>query len=309
MDRSRRAPGIKSFLQLLAFPKGSNLYLVHVVEPFHWPLRQETKEHQPRRRKVEEVQSRLVKEAEEFVHREQAAFPSDQFRVHPLVLEGIPGAEILDCLHKYQPDLAVLGSRGLSGLKRMFLGSVGHWVLADAPCSVLIMRGSYPTKPSGTRGLRILLATDGSQDATAAREMLQTLDLPPLSSITVLHVIRKHPFQTRQLITSYGMTEKAFDQLAGDLLHERGREGAKLLKETLKTLKRPGLRLSEQLAFGHEADEILKAAKRLRADLIVVGSRGLTGLRRVLLGSVSQAVAHQSPCPVLVVRPKHGATL
>ncbi len=52
----------------------------------------------------------------------------------------------------------------------------------------------------------------------------------------------------------------------------------------------------------HAAEEILKAAKRIRADLIVVGSKGLTGLRRFLLGSVAHKVARHAPCAVIVVQ-------
>ena len=52
------------------------------------------------------------------------------------------------------------------------------------------------------------------------------------------------------------------------------------------------------------AEEILKASQRIRADLVVMGSKGLTGLRRILLGSVSHKVVRYAKCSVLVVRQK-----
>jgi nucleotide-binding universal stress UspA family protein len=104
------------------------------------------------------------------------------------------------------------------------------------------------------------------------------------------------------LITTTNVGSPDFPRLAEKLLQERGREGTKLIKAIIRQLKRPGLKVTEALAFGHEADEILKAAKRTRADLVVLGSRGLTGLRKFLLGSVSQTVARHAPCSVLVVR-------
>jgi nucleotide-binding universal stress UspA family protein len=53
---------------------------------------------------------------------------------------------------------------------------------------------------------------------------------------------------------------------------------------------------------GPVADEIVRLASEERADLVVVGSRGLTGIRRLLLGSISNEVAVKAPCPVLVVK-------
>ncbi len=63
-------------------------------------------------------------------------------------------------------------------------------------------------------------------------------------------------------------------------------------------------KLQTLLAEGHPAEEILKAAKRLRADLVVMGSRGLTGMEKILLGSVSAKVTRHAACSVLVVGTK-----
>ena len=83
--------------------------------------------------------------------------------------------------------------------------------------------------------------------------------------------------QTAQLVTTAGIQPATFKKLAEDLLKVRGREGATLLETTRKALYRPELKIMENLAFGHEAEEVLKAAKRTRADLVVMGSRGLKG--------------------------------
>jgi nucleotide-binding universal stress UspA family protein len=66
---------------------------------------------------------------------------------------------------------------------------------------------------------------------------------------------------------------------------------------------RRGITVDHVLANGAPAEEILRASERHRADLIVMGSKGLTGLDRYLLGSVSRKVARHAPCSVLVVRP------
>jgi len=64
----------------------------------------------------------------------------------------------------------------------------------------------------------------------------------------------------------------------------------------------PGVTLEIHLEEGHAAVEILRMAEKVRCDLIVLGSHGKTGLRRLLTGSVAEAVLRQAPCPVLVVK-------
>jgi len=64
----------------------------------------------------------------------------------------------------------------------------------------------------------------------------------------------------------------------------------------------PGVTLEVQLEEGHAAVEILRMAEKVRCDLIVLGSHGRTGLRRLLTGSVAEEVLRRAPCPVLVVK-------
>jgi nucleotide-binding universal stress UspA family protein len=73
-----------------------------------------------------------------------------------------------------------------------------------------------------------------------------------------------------------------------------------------RLFRKLGLAVDLVFATGSPAEEILRAAERHRADLIVMGSKGLTGLDRYLLGSVSRKVARHAPCSVLVVRNRRG---
>lgn len=232
----------------------------------------------------------------------QNSFLQQEVSLHPLLVEGIPGAEILAAIKQHRIDLVAVGTRGISAVERFLLGSVSEWVLSEAPCSVLIVRGRAQRTKSTSKAKQILLATDGSLDARAAVEFLNTLALPPSSTITVLHVVRKHVYQTDQLLTTSRTSQTDFAKSAQELLQTRGQQGTELLEQTCQELKRRGLRLEENLALGYEANEILKTAKRIRADLIIMGSRGITGLRRFLLGSVSHKVVLHAPCSVLIMR-------
>jgi nucleotide-binding universal stress UspA family protein len=78
--------------------------------------------------------------------------------------------------------------------------------------------------------------------------------------------------------------------------------GRKVLENTKKIVDSTALRASTRLETGQVADTIINVAKEEGSDLIVIGSRGLTGAKRFLLGSVSNSVSHHAPCPVLIVR-------
>ena len=302
VDDSPDSKAAVHFLQRIQFPAESSLYLLHVNPLDEW-LRLGTS---GRSLRIVEQISRIREEADtkmrSILNHMEDTFRSSNLAVHSKITDGSPGAEILRAITKHHIDLVVLGTRGLSKISGFVLGSVSEWVLNEAPCSVLIVRGK-PRPKKTAKGMNILLATDGSLDAQEGIEFFKKVGFPSSTVLTILHIVRKKVHQTAQLLTTDRTQLAEFKKLAQDLLKARGREGAKLLETTRKTLSCRELKIIENLAFGHEAEEILKATKRIRADLVVMGSKGLTGLRRFLLGSVSHKVARNAQCSVLVVRP------
>lgn len=301
VDESCDVKAAAQFLSRIQFPADSDLYLLHVNPLDEW-LRSDTSGRSLHM--VEHINRSRAAAADRMRHvlsQMENTFYTSSLTVHSIVTEGVPGAEILRLIAEYHIDLVVLGTRRRSPISSFLLGSVSEWVLNEAPCSVLIVRGKIRPRKS-TKGLNILMATDGSLDAQGAIEFAGKVGFPPTTVLTLLHVVRKKVHQTAQLVTTDGIQPATFKKIAEDLLQARGREGTTLLEATRNALNCPGLKIVENLAFGHEAEEVLKAAKRTRADLVVMGSRGLTGLRRFLLGSVSNKVTRHAPCSVLVVR-------
>lgn len=74
------------------------------------------------------------------LHRLEKQFASEALQVQSIVVNGVPGQGILSVIKEKKIDMAVLGSRGLSRISGLLLGSVSEWVLNDASCSVLIGR-------------------------------------------------------------------------------------------------------------------------------------------------------------------------
>ncbi len=304
MDHSRYAKNSARFLRGLELPVNSTLYLLHVIDP---PL----KGHASQLARFRKYKKHLVAEqtkkkakAEEFLNRLLKPLQVGKLRVQPLFCEGSPGAEIVAIVKQYRIDLVVLGTRGLSGIRRFLLGSVSERVLNDTPCSVLVVRGhSRRTALKETRGLHVLAATDGSSDARAAVNFLPALGLPPSSECTVVHVVEPLEDEIPHPESSFGMMDGPdFGRIPDEIRRAQERFGFAVLEESERQLKRSGLKVSTTFNKGNVAENIIQIAEQLRADLLVLGSRGQTGDKRFPLGSVVHKVVRHAPCSVLVVR-------
>ena len=134
----------------------------------------------------------------------------------------------------------------------------------------------------------ILHPTDFSDRSDCAFELAWRLARESDAKLIVLHVVQPPPFVT------YGEMAKALQQAEG-----YRRE----LNEKLNRLRRThaDVRVECRLEDGEPAAEILAAANEANCDLIVMGTHGRTGFRRLLLGSVAEQVLRRAPCPVLTV--------
>lgn len=136
----------------------------------------------------------------------------------------------------------------------------------------------------------ILLAYDGSEHAQRAADLAGQLAREQQPPASVRVVTAAEPL-------SANLGEPNFSQLAA----ERSLQGHALLTAAVARLG-AGLEIHQELLFGPAADEIVQVAAIRQCDLIVMGSRGLGGLRALLMGSHTQKVLSHAPCPVLVVR-------
>jgi nucleotide-binding universal stress UspA family protein len=151
--------------------------------------------------------------------------------------------------------------------------------------------GLFPT--------RILLATDGSEEAELAA--LRAVDLAEATDAE-LHVV--HVGVVPSFLRSDPGT-RGYDGKLHDEIEEESRELLRKLSWRVKVAG--GAVAGSHLRMGAVDLEIVSVAKELGADLIVMGCRGHRGIRRAIEGSISDAVIRHAPCPVLVVRSHEGA--
>jgi nucleotide-binding universal stress UspA family protein len=303
VDNSSYSEAASKFLQEIQFHEASQLVVLSIFEPSPWqhPLR--TKEYPDIQEQHSMSQSQKSSEVWGWFNSLAESCKKPKMTVLPLLKEGIPGRQILHVIEEYDIDLVVVGTHGRSGLKSLFLGSVSEWVLTEAPCSVLVVREPLGNQPKGLRKFRALIGVDGSPDSLAAIQFVQQLGLPAPSGLTVCHVLEEKKLVKLKLEGKPGMagfskTNKVKTKIskAQDLV------GENLLNEFERKIKTRSLKVERKLVCGHAAEQVLSLAKRQNVDLIVVGSRGVTGLRKFFLGSVSNKVACHAPCSVLVVR-------
>lgn len=141
---------------------------------------------------------------------------------------------------------------------------------------------------------RVVLATDGSESATLAAQTAADICEKTGSELHVAHVL-----PVTKLYSNVDMT-----LVRGIDRYEEGeKEGRGLLEAQTGEVRRAGGTTAEtHLRKGRPDQEIVALAEELDAGLIVIGSRGLGGVRRALMGSVSDSVVRHAHCPVLVIR-------
>jgi nucleotide-binding universal stress UspA family protein len=300
LDRSTNSMSAAKFLRTFPVPPDSSVYLFHVTETPNLAGFSQVYDIPHLEQQIATMRMNIKEKASVYFSKIQRLYQSQGITMHQVVRDGIPGAEIMNFIEAERIDLVVMGRRGLSNLKRFLLGSVSEWVIADAPCSVVVVRPLRRKGKTKRKAMHFLLATDGSEDARSAAHFLGSLQPPGGSVLTIVHVVDS--FHEHMISRVLSTRRGEIDRVAKDLLKLRKERGVKILGETSHELRKAGWQVRESLLVGHPADQILKASGQACPDLIVLGSRGLTGMRRFFLGSVSHKVVRNAPASVLVVR-------
>ena len=213
-----------------------------------------------------------------------------------IVLRGRPATALIDEATRFGADLVMGGSRGHGTISSLLLGSVSAEVVDHAPCPVLVSR--TPSIDS------VIFATDGSDPSAAAETVLSTwpiFERLPIHVVSVADVVE--PWHTGIAPTMY---RQVIESHAQDIAEAKA-EYTRIAEETTARLRVLGRQADAVLRTGDAAAEIIAAAAEVGAGLVVIGSRGRTGLASIVLGSVARNVLHGSAASVLVVHEPRAA--
>lgn len=150
--------------------------------------------------------------------------------------------------------------------------------------------------------MKVLIATDGSEFSKRAAEGFCQTILKPGDEIEIVAAVE--PF-THHVGAPFGVMDDYYRELIKEARVKAGEIIADAKTQTLEI--HPDLNLSSKVLIGSPARAVIEEAEEWGAELIVVGTHGRGFWGRSLLGSVSSAVLHHSPCSVLVVRKKAGS--
>lgn len=213
------------------------------------------------------------------------------------VAEGPVPQAIIEVAHTAHAEIIVLGSRGLGRIAGALLGSTARAVARHSDIPVLVVRDRHSAPE------RVLVAADGSDDATAAIKTLATLPLASRMHVTVLYVQPKHDLPD---VPAGALT----DELVAAAEREERQDGIDVLSHVRDLLLPAGIETRISLERGRATERILATAKAEGSDLIVLGARGRT-LRgdRFLQGSTADRIIENAHCAVLVGRAKKPAEI
>jgi len=211
--------------------------------------------------------------------RVQQKFPA--WQVRHKTIGGYAESGILSEADESKPALIVVGSQGRSSVGRFILGSVSLKVLSEAACSVRVARRSPARAEDDDSPMRIVIGFDGSTDSLNAVESVANRKWESDTAVRLISAVESVPYSV--LLAEMPKLEE-------------------LRKSAEAKLKEKGLSVSTVLEFGRAKDLIIEEAENWGADSIFIGAKGHRLMERILLGSVSYAVAARAHCSVEVVR-------
>jgi nucleotide-binding universal stress UspA family protein len=217
------------------------------------------------------------------------------FEAESEIREGDPRIEIVDAATEWLADLIFVRSYVVRDMIQWLMGSVSKEVLREARCSVEVVRATRKdTIRYSQEGMKILLAMDGSDSSKAAASSVAGRPWPADSEAGVFSCA--DPFESTAEEEFFSIEELTSRREFGMTPEE------KAVLYGMRVISRAGLKTTGEVSSGYPKAKIVDKAEQWGADLIVVGSHGRRGIERILLGSVSEAVALHAHCSVEVIR-------
>jgi len=201
-----------------------------------------------------------------------------------------PAEEIIQHTHANAVDLVVVGTHGRSGLSHFIMGSVAERVIRQAHCPEITGRATAKVTPY----LNILVPVDFSPHAEKALWYAWSLARLFHAYLHILHIV-DIPIHPEHYAVNLNLT--------GEFGHELTLRSQEELERMIAPFQPAHVKHRIVVEFGRAYNEIVEFATAHETDLIVMGTQGLSGLKKFFLGSTTAKVVRHAPCPVLTVKP------
>jgi len=231
---------------------------------------------------IRDIRAALRKPCEDALRDSQKFAEQEHALIKTVCEEGEAHERIVDLADAENCDLIIMGRRGLRPVERLLVGRVTARVIGHSQRDVLVV-------PLGTSvGWKtILLATDGSKYSAVAAVRAIAFAKSYGGELKVLSVVDV-PTEF------YAEAPQAVDDLI--------KKAKSYVADIKKQAEAAGVKAETFIGEAEAHQAVLNLAKEQKADMIVIGSHGRTGMRRLLMGSVAEKVIGYAGCPVLVVK-------
>jgi len=228
--------------------------------------------------------------AESCLERSAAELRATGLAATTVLRVGTAAEAVLAEVQKVGADLLVAGTRGLTGWKKLLLGSTTARLVRRSTCPVLTV---HPEDAGRHREIRtVLIPTDFSEDAALAADAAARVVARGRASRIVLfhayHVPVEHvaPLGVPLVLEAIAQVEASAHTA---------------MEEAAARLRAHGLEVETKILEGYPPEAIVDQARGLGADLIAMGTHGRSGVKRLILGSTAERVLPVAPCPVLTL--------
>jgi nucleotide-binding universal stress UspA family protein len=248
---------------------------------------------------AEELEEEEARAAARIVERGADLAEQAGFETVAIVARGKPKAwpTLLELADEHGAEAVVVGARGIGRVESALLGSVSAGLLGQSHLPVLVVPPPPQDPPTGP----VLIGYDGSEHADAAIEAAGRL-------LAAREAVLQTVWVSSRAVAAAGMAGAPADVVAkGAEEIDRGQraEAERSVERGVRLGADHGLEIRGEAvdAQGNAWRTLLHSAEATRAAAVVVGSRGRSAFGAMLTGSVSRALVHYAPAPVLVVRP------
>lgn len=283
-DGSKASKDAEWLLERIPLNSPTNLTIVHVeVIPSLTHLKREFPS------SVEGILEQFHAHSEALLADEVRRFEGIDGTVQGCLRRGHPAEAVIDLAAEKNSELIIVGARGQSPAQQFLLGSTSASIAKHAHCSVLVTRPSEKVKQSN-RAFRIIVAIDESEASQRAVEMLSEIHWGESVEILVVSILQN---------------ERRFGDADTDLrraLEESEKTSRKnVVHAAVDQIKKSTSHVAgEVLRADSVVEELLKTLHRLDADLVVMGHRGMSRIKRFFLGSTCERTLRHAKCSVWV---------
>lgn len=224
----------------------------------------------------------MRKPYEEALSKAQEIADAKKVPIKTVCGEGEPHRRIVDLAETESFDLIVTGRRGLNRLERVLIGSVAARIVGYSSTDVLVIPGDTEVDWQ-----KVLVATDGSKYSEAASRKAIDFTKSYSGELKILSVVDVPP-------EFFAESPKTVEELI--------KKAKGYVEDVKKQAEAEGVKSETFVREGEAYQVITNIAREQNVAILVMGSHGRTGLKRLLMGSVTEKAIGHTPCPVLVVK-------